>query len=104
MDDVGLTCPGGTVIELDGQIVCEKEDSLALLIADFEAAEFGGDIYRRGQEGDREALKQLPNISPEAVDAQNAITTRFLARHAALSALPMQRNGSLKLRSCSDLF
>ncbi len=83
-------CPGGTVIELDDQIVCEKQDTLALLIADFEAAELAGDVYRRGQEGDREALKQLPNISPEAYASQNAITTQFLARHAALSAVPMR--------------
>jgi uncharacterized protein (DUF885 family) len=84
-----LQCPGGTVIELDGQIICEKQDTLTLLISDFEAAELAGDIVRRGQEGDREALKQLPNISLEAFTAQNAITTQFLARHAALSATPM---------------
>lgn len=87
--DIAATCPGGTVIELDGQITCQNEDSLALLISDFEAAELQNDIYRRGQEGDREALKQLPDISPEAIERQNAITTGFLARHAALSALPM---------------
>lgn len=83
------TCPGGTVIQLDGRIVCEKEDTLSRLISDFEAAELQRDIYRRGQEGDREALKQLPDISPEAIEAQNAITTAFLARHALLAALPM---------------
>jgi uncharacterized protein (DUF885 family) len=87
--DIAATCPGGTVIELDGQITCQNEDSLDLLISDFEAAELQRDIYRRGQEGDREALKQLPDISPEAIDAQNAMTTGFLARHAALSAVPM---------------
>jgi uncharacterized protein (DUF885 family) len=88
-------CPGGTVIELDGQIICEKQDTLALLIADFEAAELNGDIYRRGQEGDRDALRQLPDISPEAYAAQNAATTQFLARHAALSALPMNETDRL---------
>ena len=60
--DLAATCPGGVVIELDGELVCEKQDSLALLIADFEASELTGDIYRLGQEGNREALKQLPNI------------------------------------------
>lgn len=88
-------CPGGTVIELDGEIICEKQDTLSLLISDFEAAELAGDIYRRGQEGDREALKQLPDISPEAYDAQNAMTTQFLARHAALSAVPMNETDRL---------
>jgi len=87
--DFAATCPGGTVIELDGQITCEKEDSLGLLIADFEDAELQGNIYRRGQEGDREALKQLPDISPEAFAAQTAMTTGFLSRHARLSTQPM---------------
>ena len=75
--DFSPTCPGGTVIELDGEIICEKQDSLALLITDFEAAELAGDVYRLGQEGGREALKQLPNISPEAVALQQAATPFF---------------------------
>lgn len=82
-------CPGGSVIELDGQFTCEQKDTLSLLIADFEASELDGDIYRRGQEGDREALKQLPDISPEAEVAANEKTMGFLARHAALSKRPM---------------
>lgn len=82
-------CPGGEVIELDGEFTCKEKDSLVHLIADFEAAELEGDIYRRGQEGDREALKQLPDISPEAVAAANEITMGFLARHGTLSKLPM---------------
>ncbi|MEP3654501.1 MAG: DUF885 domain-containing protein [Litorimonas sp.] len=87
--DLAATCPGGSVIELDGRIICEKEDTFALLISDFETAELQGNIYRLGQEGDREALKQLPDISPESIEARNSITTGFLARHAALSTLPM---------------
>ena len=93
--DLAATCPGGTTIELDGQLICEKEDSLALLIADFERAELQADIYRRGQEGDREALKQLPNIAPDFIDIRNNTTTRFLARHAALSTVPMNPDDRL---------
>ena len=87
--DLPATCPGGSVIELDGQMACEKEDSLILLISDFEAAEVKHDVYRRGQEGDRTALKQLPDISPELVERRNMLTTKLLARHAALSTAPM---------------
>ena len=89
--DLAATCPGGVVIELDDELICEKQDSLALLIADFEASELTGDIYRLGQEGDREALKQLPNLSFDAMEAGKAITTNFIARHAALSATPLSR-------------
>jgi len=87
--DFAVTCPGGTTIELDGQLICETQDTLAQLIADFERAELQGDIYRRGQEGDLEASKQMPNISPSSIDARNTATTQFLARHAALSATTM---------------
>lgn len=93
--DLAENCPGGTTIELDGQLVCEAEDTLAQLITDFERAELQGDIYRRGQEGDLEALKQLPNISPDFKDARTAITTGFLARHAALSTVPMNADDRL---------
>jgi len=93
--ELPANCPGGTVIELDGQMTCEKQDSLELLIADFEAMELKSDIFRRGQEGDRNALKQLPDISPEFIDTQNANTTALLARHAALSTVPMQSNDRL---------
>ncbi len=82
-------CSGGEVIELDGAFSCEQTDTLASLIADFEASELDGDIYRRGQEGDMEALKQLPDISPEAKLAETKKTTDFLARHASLSKLPL---------------
>ena len=93
--DLAANCPGGTTIELDGQLICEKTDSLALLITDFERAELQGDIYRRGQEGDREALKQLPNIGPEFIELRNTVTTGFLARHAALSSQPMDAESRL---------
>lgn len=83
-------CPGGAVIELDGQPACAKEDSLDLLIADFEAAELQRDIYRRGQEGDVEAQRLLPDMSPEMMETINEQRTQFLARHAALSVVPMR--------------
>jgi len=82
-------CPGGAVIELDGQPACAKEDTLALLISDFEAAELEFDIYRRGQEGDKAALRLLPDNSPEAAAAADERRTRFLSRHAALSMVQM---------------
>lgn len=82
-------CPGGAVIELDGQPACAKEDTLDLLIADYEAAQLQRDIYRRGQEGDLEAQRLLPDISAEAMEEINQQRTQFLSRHAALSVVPM---------------
>ena len=88
-------CPGGEVIELDGQAVCAKTDTLNLLIEDFEAAELEFDIFRRGQEGDRDAQRLLPDNSLDALTASNLRQTNFLARHAALSTQPMNETDRL---------
>ena len=93
--DFAASCPDGTTIELDGQFICEAEDTLNQLIADFERAELQSDIYRRGQEGDIEASKRMPDISPEFITAKHSATTQFLARHAALSAIPMNTEDRL---------
>lgn len=89
------TCPGRAVIEIDGQVICEKQDSLLQLLADFETAELAGDVYRLGQEGDREALGKMPDLSKEAIEKRHAIITNFLARHSALAATPMDEDSRL---------
>lgn len=93
--DLAATCPGRAVIELDGQVICEKQDSLLQLLADFETAELAGDVYRLGQEGDREALGQMPDLSKEATEKRHAIITNFLARHGALAATSMDEGNRL---------
>jgi len=82
-------CIGGTVIEVDGQLECQIEDSLDNLIADFEQMEIQGNPITAGNEGDRMALRKLPNVSLEAMDQFRTITTDFVRRHAALAARPM---------------
>jgi len=82
-------CTGGTIIIVDGIRECRIEDSLETLIADFEQMEVAGNPISAGQEGDREALRKLPNVSPEGMTEYQRITTEFIKRHAALSARPM---------------
>jgi len=82
-------CSGGTVIIVDGIRECRIQDSLDALIADFEQMEISGNPINAGQEGDREALRKLPDVSAEAIAEGQRITLEFIKRHAALAARPM---------------
>jgi len=88
-------CSNGTVIIVDDVRECRIDDTLDKLIADFEQSEILGNPIAAGQEGDRAALRKLPNVTPEA-DAEFArITTDFIRRHAALSRRPMSTDKRL---------
>lgn len=82
-------CKGGTVIIVDGLRECRIDDSLDALIADFEQMEITGNPINAGQEGDRAALRKLPDVSPEGAEEFKRVTLEFIRRHAALSARPM---------------
>ncbi len=82
-------CPNGTVIIVDDIRQCRIDDTLDTLIADFEQAEIQGNPIAAGQEGDRAALRKLPDVSPEGAKNYQAITTEFIRRHSALSTRPM---------------
>jgi len=88
-------CKGGTVIIVDGLRECRIDDSLETLIADFEQMEIAGNPIAAGQEGDRDALRKLPNVSPEAAENYRRITTEFIRRHGALSVRPMSQDKRL---------
>jgi len=88
-------CKGGTVIIVDGIRECRIDDSLEALIADFEQMEIAGNPISAGQEGDRAALRKLPDVSPEGAENYRRITTDFIKRHAALSARPMSQEKRL---------
>ncbi len=82
-------CTNGRIIVVDGQAECMIEDSLNALIKDLEAADLANDPISAGEQGDREALRLLPDVSLERVEAQRAETTEFLSRHAQLAMRPM---------------
>ena len=82
-------CANGTVIIVDDVRQCRIDDTLDALIADFEQSEILGNPISAGKEGDREALRRLPNVSPEGAKQYETITTEFIRRHAALSTRPM---------------
>jgi len=72
-------CKGGTVIIVDGVRECRIQDSLDALIADFEQMEISGNPISAGEEGDRKALRKLPNVSAEALAESQRITIEFAA-------------------------
>ncbi len=88
-------CKGGTVIIVDDTRQCRQDDTLDTLIADFEQAEISGNPITAGQEGDRAALRKLPDVSLEGMESYKALTTEFIRRHAALSARPMSEDKRL---------
>lgn len=82
-------CTNGRVIVVDGEAECVVIDSLDALIRDLEAARLENDPIAAGEQGDREALRRLPDVSLEAAEKRRAQTTEFLSRHAQLAMRPM---------------
>ncbi len=79
-------CTNGTIIIVDNVPQCRIQDSLEVLIADFEQAEILGNPITAGQNGDRAALRKLPDVSPESIQQGQKSTQEFLRRHAALAS------------------
>ena len=84
-------CPEGAIIIVDGMRECQIADSLDKLISDLEKADTLGNPISAGSEGDREALRKLPDVSPENIAAGTAKMRTFKARHTALAPLSRSR-------------
>jgi len=83
-------CPEGAVIIVDGMRECQIADSLKKLISDFETADTT-DPISAGSEGDRVALRKLPDVTPENIATSINKLKTFKARHTALSPLTRTR-------------
>jgi len=86
-----LVCPGSEVIILDGVQQCREPDSLASIIRDLEQLDSASDPLRAGDQGDPDALRELPDVRPEAISAYAARVQALKTRHAAIS-LPANRS------------
>jgi uncharacterized protein (DUF885 family) len=87
-ESLALTCPEGRIITLDNRPACELEDNIQRLIADFERNALQGDVYAAGERGDREALRRLPDVSPEGIAQRQAYLDAFIRRHTDLRRAP----------------
>jgi uncharacterized protein (DUF885 family) len=88
-------CTNGRVIVVDGQAECLVTDTLNALIKDFEAANLAHDPISAGEQGDKDALRQLPDVSLETDLEKQRETTEFLSRHAQLLSQPMSETERL---------
>jgi len=77
-------CPDGYIVIVDDVQTCREFDTLEKLVADFEAADIAASPYSAGNDGDRQALRRLPDVSPDAYAEESARTEKFMNRHAAL--------------------
>lgn len=77
-------CTNGTLVIVDGVQECRETDSFDELVADIEAADKAANPYSAGNDGDRAALRRLPDVSPEADQAFAKSMIAFMERHAAL--------------------
>lgn len=74
------------------------EESLQRVIADFERFQRQYDPISAGQEGDREALRRLPDASPEADQAQRKELVAFDERLAKIDAVQLSSDSALNHR------
>lgn len=82
-------CPGRAFIILDGTEQCSTPDTLSLLIKDIEINDLTGDPISAGREGDRQALRKLPDVSPEAIAISHNQYRVFKERHERLASIEM---------------
>ena len=79
-----FTCPDNQVRVEDEALQCVIDDTLDLLIADFEANALINNPFTAGDKGDRQALRQLPDVSPTAQANEQARLDALDRRHTAL--------------------
>jgi len=88
-------CPQGSVIIVDGLEECRIDDTLQALIDDVEALSVTGDPISAGNEGDRKALRKMPDVSPEQLKIGFDKYRQFKGRHDALAQKPMSSEEKL---------
>jgi len=82
--DTAGFCPTGQIIIVDGIQECQEIDTVEKIIADMERIDLASDPLQAGSEGDNDALRELPDVSPEAIAAYDNAMRGLQARHAAL--------------------
>jgi len=88
-------CANGSIVIVNGNTECRIADNLDRLIADVEQFDLMGNPVRAGNEGDREALRRLADVSFEGTQAAAVQVKNFLNRHAALAGKPMTKQAQL---------
>ena len=77
-------CLDGQLILVDGIQECQEIDSLQKIISDMERIDLDHDPLTAGNEGDRDALRELPDVGPKSTASYNDKIRELKARHAAI--------------------
>ena len=106
--EVQQKCIGMVIVEVDDIYQCTPDqtiepvtqdldgaDSMDRIIADMERHDREHNPIQAGSEGDREALRRLPRVTPQAETAATAFSRRLLARYQALDASDLTGDAKL---------
>lgn len=77
-------CPTGRVIILDGIQQCQEFDTFLKIVTDMENIDLEFDPLAAGSDGDQDALRELPNVTPESIAAYNDQMRELKSRHENL--------------------
>lgn len=83
------------LVMADAAFAQAPEAALGEIIAAFERIEREADPITAGNDGDREALRRLPDVSPEAIAARSARYEALVARLGAVDAGALPQESAL---------
>jgi uncharacterized protein (DUF885 family) len=83
------------LVMADAAFAQAPEAALGEIIAAFEQIEREADPITAGNDGDREALRRLPDVSPEAIAARSARYEALVARLGAVDAGALPQESAL---------
>ncbi|MCF6275996.1 MAG: DUF885 family protein, partial [Robiginitomaculum sp.] len=89
VEQVYKRCQDMMIVNVDGRYLCEPKasnsyDSLEKIIADMQRNDLRNDPIQAGNEGNREALRHLPDVSPTAGAIRKDENRKLMARYEAL--------------------
>ena len=86
LSDVQMQCKDLTIVTVDDHFECHAKaaDSFESITADMQRHDISSDPIQAGQEGNRSALRHLPDVSQDSINAGTAYISSLMARYEAL--------------------
>jgi len=84
--DVQVQCKDLVIVTIDTHFECHTKaaDNFESITADMRRHDISSDPVQAGQEGNRSALRHLPDVSQDSTNAGNAYISSLVARYEAL--------------------
>ena len=86
LEDMHALCKDMIIINVDGKFLCQAKitDSMDAIITDMQRDDLERDPVQAGQEGNRAALRHLPDVSLSAATNSANYSRGLLSRYKAL--------------------